>query len=611
VAVTLSELNEEQRRGATRPSTSVARFLAQSKHLLGAPVWISRVSDHDLRARASALDARLAADPARALASPLFGALFAVKDNIDVAGMPTTAACAAFAYTPSESATAVCKLEAAGAIVVGKTNLDQFATGLVGTRSPYGAVPNAFDPEFISGGSSSGSAVAVATGQVHFALGTDTAGSGRVPAGLNNIVGLKPSRGVISARGVVPACRSLDCVSIFALTVADVVRVFDAARGFDSADPYARALSLVRARITAPFRFGVPGPGHLEFFGDGAAAAAFCGAIERLRDLGGEPVALDFTAWQEAAALLYEGPWVAERHAAIRDYFDTQAATLDPTVAAIIAEASRYSATDAFVAQARLAALRQQLEPAWREIDALVVPTTPTNYRIADVEQEPIELNRRLGTYTNFVNLLDLAALAVPAALRGDGLPFGITLIGPAGSDLALADLGQRFHHATGLPLGAIGEPLPSLSPLTARADVARLAVVGAHLSGMPLNHQLCERGAQLVCRIRTAPRYRLFALPGTVPPKPGLIRADDDVGHRIEVEVWELNYAAFGSFVTAIPPPLGIGTIELEDGSSVQGFVCEPAATVGARDISDFGGWRAYVCERQSHTTQLARSSR
>ena len=609
MAATLFELNDEQRRGAVRPSVTVERFLAQPQHLLGTPVWIARVDDATLRARAATLDAELQADPAFALSSPLFGALFGVKDNIDVAGLPTTAACPAFAYTPAESAGVVRRLEAAGAIVVGKTNLDQFATGLVGTRSPYGAVPNALDPEFISGGSSSGSAVAVSTGQVPFSLGTDTAGSGRVPAAFNNIVGLKPSRGLLSMRGVVPACRSLDCLSIFALTVADAVCVFDASRRLDRADPYARALPLARARIAVPFRFGVPAPNQLEFFGDEAAAFAFHDAVERLRSLGGEPVALDFAPWQEAAALLYEGPWVAERHAAIQRHFDTQPETVDPTVAAIIAGASRFSATDAFVAQARLAALHQAIEAVWPQIDALVVPTAPTIYRIADVQKDRFELNRRLGTYTNFVNLLDLAALAVPAALRPDGLPFGITLIGPAGSDLALAELGQRFHHATGLPRGALGAPLPSPMPLTSRADVARLAVVGAHLSGMPLNHQLRERGAQLVCSMRTAPRYRLFALPNAVPPKPGLIRDNDGRGYPIEVEVWELEYAAYGSFVSAIPAPLGIGMIELEDGTSVQGFACEPAATVGAEDISEFGGWRAYVRDGLHLTTQQAGS--
>ena len=564
-----------------------------------------------LRARAAALDAELAADAARVLALPLFGTLFAVKDNIDVAGMPTTAACPPFAYTPARSAAAVDHLQAAGAILVGKTNLDQFATGLVGTRSPYGAVPNAFDATYVSGGSSSGSAVAVATGQVHFSLGTDTAGSGRVPAAFNNIVGLKPSRGLISARGVLPACRSLDCVSIFALTIADALRVFDAARGFDAEDPYSRRLPLEPARISGEFRFGVPDEAHLQFFGDVAAAAAFGDAVERLRALGGEPVAIDFAPLQQVAALLYDGPWVAERHAAIRAYFDAHAATLDPVVGAIIGGASCFSATDTFVAQPTLAELRQRVAPMLHDIDVLVVPTAPSIYRIADVERDPVELNRRLGTYTNFVNLLDLAALAVPSSMRGDGLPAGITLIGAAGSDLALADLGQRFHHATALTLGATGAPLPvPPAPTTMRGAVARVAVVGAHLSDMPLNHQLRDRGAQLVMRSRTAPRYRLYALPGTVPPKPGLVTAANGDGSHIAVEVWELGFAAYGSFVSAIPSPLGIGVIELEDGQQVQGFVCDPAAIAGATDISQYGGWREYTRATQEQSTFAARST-
>jgi allophanate hydrolase len=592
------------------PSVVVDRFLTQPAAALGTPVWISRVADVALRARAAALDAKLASDAARALASPLFGALFAVKDNIDVAGIPTTAACPQFAYAPTRSAAVVEHLEAAGAIVVGKTNLDQFATGLVGTRSPYGAVANAFDPTYISGGSSSGSAVAVASGQVHFSLGTDTAGSGRIPAGFNNIVGMKPSRGLLSTRGVLPACRSLDCVSIFALTVADALRVFDASRGYDTEDPYSRRLPLDPAHIASEFRFGIPGADDLQFFGDGAAAVAFHGAVERLRGLGGEPVLIDFTPLHEVAALLYEGPWVAERHAAIRAYFDAHATTLDPIVALIIGGAARFSATDAFIAQSALAELRQRVAPMWRDIDVLVVPTAPTIYRIADIVQEPVELNRRLGTYTNFVNLLDLAALAVPAAFRGDGLPAGITLIGPAGSDLALADLGERFHHSTGLTLGATGAAMPAPSSLSIRAAVARIAVVGAHLSDMPLNHQLRDRGAHLVVRTRTAPHYRLFALPGTVPAKPGLIRAEDGAGVHIAVEVWELGFAAYGSFVSAIPAPLGIGMIELEDGAQVQGFVCDPAAVVGAADISEYGGWREYMRASQEQSTFASRST-
>jgi len=595
---TLSALHRAYLDGTWRPSEIVERWLARPAAQRGRPVWISTIGATALRERARALDQMLARDAAAALALPLFGALAAVKDNIDVAGVPTTAACPAFAYTPTASAGAVDALEAAGAIVVGKTNLDQFATGLVGTRSPYGAVGSAFDARNISGGSSSGSAVAVATGLVHCALGTDTAGSGRVPAGLNNIVGWKPSRGLVSTRGVVPACRSLDCVSFFALTVADAARVFAATARHDAADPQARALPLDRPALGDAFTFAIPRRDQLEFYGDARAAGAFAAAVARLAALGGTPREIDFAPWRAVAATLYDGPHVAERHAGIRTFFDAHPAALDPTVRGIVAGAHRFSATDVFVAQSRLADIRHALARELAACDVLVVPTAPTTYTIAEVEAEPVELNRRLGTYTNFVNLLDLAALAVPASIRDDGVPFGITLIGAAGSDLMLAELGQRFHVATGLPLGAIGVAAPPAEALVARPDVARLAVVGAHLTGLPLNRELVERGARLVRAARTAASYRLYALPGTSPPKPGLVRTPRG-GASIEIEIWELPVAAFGAFVAAIPPPLSIGTLELDDGATVQGFLCEAAAIGAAEDISEHGGWRSYLRSR------------
>ena len=598
---TISTLQDAYRRGTWRPSEVVEFWLARPESQRGHPVWISTVPASALRERALALDKLLATDPARALASPVFGALCGVKDNIDTFGLPTTAACPAFAYEPAHSAAVVAALEAAGAIVVGKTNLDQFACGLVGTRSPYGVVANAFDPRFIAGGSSSGSAAAVAQGLVHFALGTDTAGSGRVPAGLNNIVGWKPSRGLLSTRGVVPACRSLDCVSIFALTVADAARVFAAALKPDPQDASGRALLLDRPRLRDHFVFAVPQREHCEFYGDAASAAAFAAASDTLTGLGGASREIDFAPWRAVAATLYDGPRLAERHAAIRKFFDAQPDALDPTVRGIVAGARRFSATDAFVADARLAEMKTSLARIWETIDVMVVPTAPTVYTIADVLAEPVELNRRLGTYTNFVNLLDLAALAVPAAMRPDGIPFGITLIGPAGSDLMLAELGQRFHAATGLPLGATKVAMPPIDPLVPRADVAQVAVVGAHLSGLPLNRELTERGARLVRAARTAARYRLFALPATSPPKPGMVRTSGADGHAIEVEIWELPLAAFGSFVTGIPAPLSIGTIELDDASSVQGFLCEATAVEHADDISHFGGWRNYIGARSA----------
>ena len=531
-----------------------------------------------------------------ASAGSLQGLRFAVKDNVDVAGWPTTAACPAFAQQAPAHATVVQRLLDAGAALVGKTNLDQFACGLNGTRSPYGPVPNAFDARYVSGGSSSGSAYVVATGQVDFALGTDTAGSGRVPAGLNNIVGLKPSKGLISAYGVLPAAQSVDCVSIFARTVPQAVQVLQAAAAYDAQDPYSRPLSLKTTRLPARFSFGVPRP--LEFHGDALAQAEFEAACQRLIALGGTPVAVDYTPLAEAANLLYESALVAERYAAIRAFFDAHEADVIEPVRTIIGRGRQYSAADWCDAMTRLQALGQQARVIWAQIDLLVVPTAPTHYTIAAMQADPVVLNRNLGAYTNFVNLLDYAALSVPSSIRPDGLPFGITLIGPCASDLQLAELGQHYHQATGLSLGATGQPLPAPQPIAGMVPTptVRVAVVGAHLSDMPLNGQLTERGATLVAATQTAPDYRLYALPDTTPPKPGLLRVEPGTGAAIAVEVWEMPAAHYGTFVALIPAPLGIGTLTLGDGTQVQGFLCEPLALQNARDISDLGGWRAYI---------------
>jgi allophanate hydrolase len=535
---------------------------------------------------------------AGAAQGPLAGLRFAVKDNIDVAGWPTTAACPAFAYTPEAHAKAVQRLLDAGASLVGKTNLDQFACGLSGTRSPYGAVPNAINALYVSGGSSSGSAYAVATGQVDFALGTDTAGSGRVPAGLNNIVGLKPSRGLVSARGVVPAAQSVDCVSIFATTVARAAEVLAVAMAHDPADPYARRLILANAPFPTHFRFGVPDT--LSFMGDAAASTAFQQAVQRLQALGGEAVAIDYAPLAACADMLYGSALIAERYTAVRDFVDAHEEALIEPVRSIIASGRAPSAADLFAAQNRLAALAQQAAQLWQGIDLLVVPTAPTHYTIEAMQADPVALNRNLGAYTNFVNLLDYAALSVPASLRADGLPFGITLIGRCGSDWQLAELGQRCHPATGLPQGATGGPLPPMQAIpgltAAPAPSVRVAVVGAHLSGMPLNSQLTERGATRVASTHTAAQYRLYALPNTTPPKPGLLRVHPGEGQAIEIEVWDMPLAHYGSFVALVPSPLCIGTLQLADGTHVQGFLCEPLALDGATDITHLGGWRAYI---------------
>ena len=526
----------------------------------------------------------------------LAGLTFAVKDNIDVAGVATTAGCPAFAYVAKEHAVVVQRLLDAGARVLGKTNLDQFACGLNGSRSPYGAVPNAFNADYVSGGSSSGSAYVVATGQVDFSLGTDTAGSGRVPAGLNNIVGIKPSKGLLSASGVVPAARSVDCVSIFARSVAVAARVLAVAAGHDAADPYSRKLTLASQPFGQEFRFGVPTV--LEFDGDSLSEAAFRDAVKRMRQLGGTSVPIDYGPLAEAAALLYDSALVAERYAAVRAFFDAHEAEVIEPVRNIIARGRGYSAADLIDAQTRLRVLAQQAAPMWGGIDVLLLPTAPTHYTQAQMREEPVQRNRNLGAYTNFVNLLDYAAIAVPSSIRPDGLPFGITLVGPCGSDWQLADLGQRYHHATGLTQGATGEPLPSPAPISGLRPptTVKVAVVGAHLSGMPLNGQLTERGALLVARTETAPDYRFYALAGTVPPKPGLLRIAPGSGARVALEVWEMPVEHYGSFVALIPSPLGIGTLKLDDGSSVQGFVCEQIALEGALDISHLGSWRAYM---------------
>lgn len=552
------------------PASIIREIYTRIRALGERPIWISLVPEEQALAQAAA-----------AHAGPLRGIPFAVKDNIDVAGLPTTAGCPDYAYTPSQTAPVVQRLLDAGAILIGKTNLDQFATGLVGARSPYGACSSVFDERYISGGSSAGSAVAVARQLVTFSLGTDTAGSGRVPAAFNNLVGLKPSRGLLSTTGVVPACRSLDCVSIFSANCADAQSVFDVARGFDAADPFSRALGESPLWPRAPFRFGLPQPEFLEFFGDTAAQALFEQAIERLQSLGGEKILIDYAPFRDAAALLYSGPWVAERLAAIQPFFESYPDSIHPVVRQILSGASRHSAVDTFRAMYRLAELKRATEGIWRGIDFLLLPTTGTTYTHQQVAAEPVQRNTDLGYYTNFVNLLDLAAVAVPAGFRANGLPFGVSLIGPTFSDYSLLQIASTF----------LSE---ALAP-HADGSFIEIAVVGAHLSGQPLNHQLTSRGAKFVRTARTAPGYRLYALANTTPPKPGLVRDPAFEGPGIEVETWAVPASRFGSFVAEVPAPLGIGACTLEDGTNVKSFICEHYAIAGARDITSFGGWRSY----------------
>jgi allophanate hydrolase len=586
----LSSLRRAYASGAVTVEQVVEEVLRRADDSHCPNVWITKTSREQLLAMARALPPQ----PTEQL--PLYGVPFAIKDNIDQAGVPTTAGCPDFAYEPKESATVVQRLIAAGALPIGKTNLDQFATGLVGTRSPYGTCRSVFNENYISGGSSSGSAVAVAAGMVSFALGTDTAGSGRVPAAFNNIVGHKPTRGLLSTRGVVPACRSLDCVSIFASSCHDAQAVLDVAAGFDEADSYSRPRPKTGANIPEAFRFGILSPAQREFFGDAEAAELYEQAITRLRECGGEPLEFDYAPFAQAAALLYAGPWVAERRWALGKFFEQHGDSIHPVVREIIGGAAKYDVVAAFDGQYRLQALSQIVREVWRKLDVLLLPTTGTTYRIEEVLADPIRHNSNLGYYTNFVNLLDLAALALPAGFRpSNGLPFGITLIGPAFSDDALLALGARCHCILGGNIGVttakiVEQPLPR-----EKIDGIPIAVVGAHLRGQPLNHQLTSRRARFVKRTRTAPCYRLYALANTQPPKPGLRRVAEKLPHGIEIEVWMLDEAGFGSFVAEIPPPLGIGALELEDGTSVKGFLCEPIGLDGARDITEFGSWLAY----------------
>jgi allophanate hydrolase len=593
---TAISLAAAHRDGSQSLRQTIARTFSRIEEAADPAIFIHLREKADVETEAGALRN---ADAARL---PLYGVPVAVKDNIDVAGLPTTAACPAFSYMPERDAYAVARLKAAGALIIGKTNLDQFATGLVGGRSPYGTPRNPLASDLVPGGSSSGSAVAVARGIVPLALGTDTAGSGRVPAGLNNIVGLKPSLGLVSASGVVPACRSLDTVSVFALTAADAFAALQAIAGFDERDPFSRDLPLGSMAAPPPgLRVGIPRRENRLFFGDEAAEAAFLEAVRRLEALGATLVDIDLTPFFETAKLLYHGPWLAERVAAVGDFIMAHPSEVHPVTAAIISLGFEQSAAEAFKGAYRLRELKREACRQLRAADALMVPTFPSTVTLAAIETDPIGPNTMLGTYTNFVNLLDLAGIAVPAAIDARGRPFGVTFLAPAGCDAELASLGAAFHAATRLPLGALGEQQPPLSlpeGVLRSAEIA-IAVVGAHLSGMPLNDELKALGARFLEETATAPDYRLFAMEDLRPAKPGLLRVAPASGTAISVEIWALRRAEFGRFVAAVPPPLAIGTLTLADGRQVKGFLGEPEALRGARDISDFGGWKAYIAAK------------
>jgi allophanate hydrolase len=592
VSLDLANLARLYAEGEATPEQIIREIYARIKTKGVRPDWITLVEEETAVAKARATPR-----------GPLYGIPFAVKDNIDVARLPTTCACPEFAYMAERSATVVERLEQAGAILIGKTNLDQFATGLNGTRSPYGIPASTFNPGYISGGSSSGSAVAVAAGLVSFALGTDTAGSGRIPAAFNNIVGLKPTKGLISMRGVVPACRTIDTVSIFALTVADAAKVAISVVAFDTDDAFARsgAPPFMVEAAPAPLKVGVPN-GPMQFFGDQDYEALYQASIDRMAALGAVIVPIDFTSFARAAAMLYTGPWVAERLVAIGDLAERNPQAIHEVVRGIILGAKSKTAAETFQAFYELAKLIREARAEWTKIDLLLLPTAGTTYTIAEMLADPVALNTSLGAYTNFVNLMELAALAVPAGFRPDGIPFGVTLIGPALSDGMLASVGDALHRSvTGTRLGATSISLLSTPPAqtqTKPTKSIKVAVVGAHLSGQPLNGQLLERQAKLLETTRTGPGYRLYALADTSLPKPGLVFDGTGAG-GIEVEIWDMDEGAFGSFVALIPGPLGIGTVTLAGGQTVKGFLCEAHATGGAEDITAFGSWRAWLGRR------------
>ena len=593
---TVAEILAAYRAGSAAPADIAARSFARLRARDDPAIFIALREEADVVTEARALSR--SGDKTL----PLYGIPVAIKDNIDVKGLPTTAACPAFSYRPAKDAVSVARLREAGALILGKTNLDQFATGLVGLRTPYGIARNLFDEKLIPGGSSTGSAIAVAAGIVPLSLGTDTAGSGRVPAGFGNIVGLKPSRGLVSTAGVLPACRTLDCVSVLALTVDDAMTTLGVIAGSDGVSAVSRS-SYAAGPMPDSVRLGVPLPGQRLFFGDKSSAAAYEAALTLLASLGAAIIEIDIEPFYEAARLLYEGPWVAERYLTVKALIASSPESMHPVTRQILLAGAHGTAADAFTAFYQLDDLRRVRDQTFHAVDALVVPTAPTIYTIEQVLADPIQLNSRLGTYTNFVNLLDLCGLAVPASMRADGVPFGITLLAPAGQDAALAAIGRQFHYATGLPLGALKQkqpPLANTSAVAAAGEVA-VAVVGAHLSGMPLNGELRAAGARLLARAETAPHYRLYALADTRPAKPGLLRVKNGAGTAVEVEVWALSPKAFGRFVAAVPPPLAIGTVELDGGRQVKGFLVEAEAIGGARDISGFGGWRAFIAQERA----------
>jgi allophanate hydrolase len=575
-----------QAREAT-PSDIIELVLERIAAYSDRAVWTYLVPKDELLERASRLERQWAAGERL----PLFGVPFGIKDSIDLAGHPTTAACPAYSYIPKHSSPVVQRLIDAGAIPIGKNNLDQFGTGLAGDRSPYGACRNVFRPEYISGGSSSGSAVAVAAGLVSFALGTDTAGSGRVPAGANNVVGFKQSHGRLSTQGVVPSCASLDCVAFLALTAHDAEVLFSLAAG-EAPPPSDSEIG--------PFSFAVAAAEELEFCGDAERSDLFRQSLARLEAAGCRRQTIAFGPFRETAQLLYEGPWVAERLSAMQTFFSDHPRDVYPVTRAIIEQGARYSAVDVFRAQHRLAELKETCLPVFEHADVLVLPTFPTLPTLAEVQADSLGWSRRLGTYTNFANLLGLCAIAVPAGFTESGLPFGITLLARAGRERRLCEIGAWWQRQLDLPLGATQARLPPIERVAvkktneAAEGWVRVSVAGAHLRNQPLHPALRQFGARFVRTCRTAAKYRFFAFLELDPPRPGLLQTEAG-GGAVTVEVYDLPYEGFGRLVASVAPPLAIGTVELEDGAKVKGFLCESSAAATAPDITEFGGWVAF----------------
>ena len=579
-SLSIRDLHVQYRSGGLTPNDMVDELRTRISNYTEFNIWITLLDNSDLSGYISRLTAEKVDD------LPLYGVPFAIKDNIDLAGIPTTAACPAFTYVPDRSAFVVQRLIDAGAIPLGKTNMDQFATGLVGTRSPYGATKNSISPEYISGGSSSGSAVATALGLVSFSLGTDTAGSGRVPAAFNELIGVKPSRGIVSMSGVVPACRSLDTVSLFTTSLSDAEMISRIMFVPDKADPYHRRYRPINS-FGAKFKFGIPGQGLLEFFGNSEYQRLYEQAVSRLQQSGGEAVEIDFTPFRDAARLLYEGPWVAERYLATRSIVDKQPDSLLAITRRIIEKGKEYTATDTFSASYQLQMLKQKADLELDKVDFLVTPTAGTIYRIDEVARQPAELNSNLGYYTNFMNLLDYCAIAIPAGRTDAGLPFGITLFSNSMHDHELMSYAGKF-------LKEEYDDPASLVKTAYTEGTIKLVVCGAHMTGMPLNGQLLELGCSFIARTKTAANYRLYDLAdGT--NRPGLIR-DDHTGAAIEVEIWSIPEQKFGRFLRSVSAPLGIGSVELIDNSVEKGFICESYIRDNALDITEYGGWRAYI---------------